>query len=181
MKAWVEFAGYQAVWFVAVIAAGNGYAWPGALAAAAFVAAQVLLARQPWSMAALAGAALVAGALVDGVLAASGLARYAAAWPSSQAAPLWILGLWCAFATTLTGSLRLLQRRLGAAALLGLAGAPLAYLGAARGWGAVAFAEPAWAGLAWLASGWALALPALAWLARRLAQAPAAPALGARA
>lgn len=174
MNAWVEFAGYQAVWFVAVIAAGEGSAWPGMLAAAVFVAAQWLFSGRRLGLAMLAGAALLAGAIVDGALALSGLARYAAAWPASQSAPAWILGLWCAFATTLAGSLRLLQTRLATAALLGLIGAPLAYLGAARGWGSVVFAEPAWRGLALLAAGWALALPALAWLARRLAPAPAA-------
>ncbi len=176
MNAWLEFAAYQAVWFVAVIAAGNGSAWPGALAAAAFVAVQWSLSSRRAGLTMLAALALLAGTFVDGALALSGLARYAAAWPSPQSAPAWILGLWCAFATTLAGSLRVLQTRLRAAALLGAVGAPLAYLGAARGWGAVAFAEPAWRGWAWLAAGWALALPALAWSARRLAQAPASTA-----
>lgn len=179
MNAWIEFAAYQAVWFVAVIAAGHGHAWPGTLAAAAFVAAQWLLAPRRVGMAMLLGLALLIGALVDGALALSGWARYSAAWPSPHAAPGWILGLWCAFATTLTGSLRMLQTHLSAAAALGAIGAPLAYLGAARGWGSVAFAEPAWRGLALLALGWALALPALAWSARRLAQAPRAGATGA--
>lgn len=179
MNAWAEFVAYQSVWFVAVIAAGDGAWWPGALAAAAFVAAQVLFSRRRAGLAMLAGAALLAGAVVDGALALSGLARYAAAWPSPHSAPAWILGLWCAFATTLAGSLRLLQAYPGVATLLGLIGAPLAYLGAARGWGSIAFAEPAWRGLALLAAGWALALPALAWLARRLVQAPTAGAAGA--
>lgn len=179
MNAWVEFSVYQAVWFVAVIAAGNGYAWPGALAAAAFVLAQWLLSPRRTGLAILLSLALLAGALVDGALALTGWARYAAAWSSSHAAPIWILGLWCAFATTLTGSLRLLQTHLGTAAALGAIGAPLAYLGAARGWGSVVFAEPAWPGLALLASGWALALPILAWSARRLTQAPRNTARGA--
>jgi hypothetical protein len=176
VNAWVEFVAYQAVWFVAVIAAGNGYAWPGMLTAAAFVGVQWLLSPRRTGLTMLVALALLAGTLVDGALALSGLARYAAAWPSPQSAPAWILGLWCAFATTLAGSLRVFQTHLYAAALLGAVGAPLAYLGAARGWSAVAFAEPAWRGLASLAAGWALALPALAWSARRLAQAPASTA-----
>jgi hypothetical protein len=176
---WVEFAAYQTVWFVAVIAAGDGHAWPGALAAAMFVAVQWLRSPRRGGLAMLLGLALLGGVLVDGLLALSGLARYAAAWPSPLAAPAWILGLWCAFATTLTGSLRVLQTHLGAAAAIGAIGAPLAYLGAARGWGAVAFAEPAVWGLALLALGWALVLPALAWSARRLAQAPATGEAGA--
>jgi hypothetical protein len=82
-------------------------------------------------------------------------------------APAWILALWVTFALTFSQSLRYLQSRLWLAALLGLLGGPLAYLGAARGWHVVTFAEPAWRGLLALALGWALATPALAWLARR--------------
>ncbi|MFK3650894.1 DUF2878 domain-containing protein [Lysobacter enzymogenes] len=163
MSVWIEFLGYQAVWFAAVIAAGHGHWWPGALAAALFVAIQLAVAPRRSALLRLLAAALLAGAIVDGALALSGLARYAAAWPSPQFAPLWILGLWCAFATTLLRSLRPLRHRPALAALLGLIGAPLAYSGAARGFGAVAFAEPAWHGLLALALGWAAALP---WLAR---------------
>ena len=43
----------------------------------------------------------------------------------------------------------------------------LRYLGAARGWQVVTFAEPTWRALLVLALGWAMATPALAWLARR--------------
>ena len=70
------------------------------------------------------------------------------------------------FALTFSQSLRYLQTRLWLAALLGLFGGPLAYLGAARGWQVVTFAEPTWRTLLALALGWALATPTLAWLAR---------------
>ncbi|MEO8780117.1 MAG: DUF2878 family protein, partial [Rhodanobacter sp.] len=90
-----------------------------------------------------------------------------AAWSNDGMAPAWILALWMTFALTFTQSLRYLQTRLWLAALLGLIGGPLAYLGAARGWGVVDFADPAWRGPLVLAIGWALATPTLAWLARR--------------
>lgn len=179
MSGWIEFLGYQAVWFAAVIAAGHGWFWPGALAAALFVAIQLAVSRQRSTLLKLLAAALLAGAIVDGALARCGLARYAAAWPSLQFAPIWILGLWCAFATTLTRSLRALQRRPALAALLGLVGAPLAYSGAARGFDAVAFAEPGWHGLLALALGWAVALPWLARISRGDGRGPAAVASGA--
>ncbi|WP_259304770.1 DUF2878 domain-containing protein [Thermomonas sp. S9] len=60
-----------------------------------------------------------------------------------------------------------LRRHLPLAALLGAIGGPLAYWGAARGWGAAHFSDPAWHGLLALGAGWALAMPLLAWLARR--------------
>ena len=115
----------------------------------------------------LIAAALVCGFVLDGALVRTGLASYAAMWPSVAIAPAWILALWATFALTFTQSLRYLQTRLWLAALLGLIGGPLAYLGAARGWQVVSFATPAWHGLVVLAAGWALATPALAWLARR--------------
>lgn len=167
MKAFANFAGYQLVWFCAVIAAGRGLAWPGALAAAVFVAWQLAVSEQRGADARLIAVALPAGALIDGALAASGAAAYAAPWPSTGFAPVWILGLWCAFAMTLTHTLRFLHGRIALAALFGAIGGPLAYLGASRGWGAVEFAPPRWPALAWLALGWGVAMPVLAQLAQR--------------
>ena len=60
-----------------------------------------------------------------------------------------------------------LHRRPWLAALFGAIGGPLAYLGAARGWDVVQFAQPQWHSLLALAAGWAVAMPLLAWLARR--------------
>jgi hypothetical protein len=51
------------------------------------------------------------------------------------------------------------------AAAFAAVGGPLAYLGAARGFGAVAFPTPAWPALLWLALAWAAALPLLLRLA----------------
>ncbi|CAM5418427.1 hypothetical protein RLIN73S_00007 [Rhodanobacter lindaniclasticus] len=115
---------------------------------------------------ALIAAGLLFGCLLDGTLSRSGLARYAAGWPDPAWAPGWILALWVSFALTFSQVVRYLQTRLWLAALLGLVGGPLAYLGAARGWQVVTFAEPTWRAVLALALGWALATPALAWLAR---------------
>lgn len=167
MKLLANFAGYQLVWFCAVIAAGHGLAWPGALAAAAFVLWQLYVSEHRRADARLLALALPAGALIDGALAASGAAAYAAPWPSAGFAPVWILGLWCAFAMTLTQTMRFLHGRIALAAVFGAIGGPLAYLGAARGWGAIEFAPPRWPALAWLALSWGLALPVLAQAAQR--------------
>lgn len=172
MSFWSNLIGYQAVWFAAVIGAGRGTPWPGTIAAALFVAWQLSQrgrARE-WR---LLAAAVLAGVLVDGGLAWSAQLRYAAAQPALPAggAPLWILALWSAFALTLTRSMAVLQSRAWLAPLLGAIGAPLAYLGAARGWQAVTFAAPSWPGLLALAGGWALALTCLSRLAGRIAHA----------
>jgi hypothetical protein len=166
VKFWLSLIGYQAVWFVAVIGAGHGMAWPGMVGMLLYASAQLLTARHYRVDLSLMGTALVFGFLLDGGLIRSGVASYAAAWPHLAMAPAWILALWMTFALTFTQSLRYLQSRLWLAALLGLVGGPLAYLGAARGWHVVTFAPPTWHALLVLAIGWALATPALAWLAR---------------
>lgn len=167
MKFWISLVSYQVVWFVAVIGASHGLAWPGVLAMLIYATAQLMLARHYRVDLSLIGMALVFGFLLDGGLTRSGLASYAAAWPDLPIAPAWILALWVSFALTFTQSLSYLQHRLWQASLLGLIGGPLAYLGAGRAWHVVSFVEPSWRGLLVLGVGWALATPALAWLARR--------------
>ncbi|MEO7051270.1 MAG: DUF2878 domain-containing protein [Rhodanobacter sp.] len=167
MNFWLSLVGYQLVWFAAVIGASHGLAWPGVLCMLVYAAAQLLAARNYRVDLSLMATALVLGFLLDGGLIRTGIASYAAAWSSHDIAPAWILALWMTFALTFTQSLRYLQTRLWLAALLGCIGGPLAYLGAARGWGVVTFADPAWRGPLALAIGWALATPTLAWLARR--------------
>ncbi|MEP6897479.1 MAG: DUF2878 domain-containing protein [Rhodanobacter sp.] len=167
MRFWISLVGYQLVWFSAVIGAGHGHVWPGVLGWLLYASVQLALSRQPKADLALMATAILMGFMLDGVMARSGWGNYAAAWPSPTMAPAWILALWATFALTFTQSLAVLQTRPRIAALLGLIGGPLAYLSASRGWHAVTLAEPTWRGLAWLAAGWALATPALAWLARR--------------
>ena len=167
MSFWLSLIGYEAVWFIAVIGASHGLAWPGVLGILVYATIQLALARQFRVDLSLMATALVCGFLLDGALVRTGLASYAADWPHLALAPIWILALWMTFALTFTQSLRYLQTRLWLAALLGFVGGPLAYLGAARGWHVVTLADPAWRGFSVLAVGWALATPALAWLARR--------------
>lgn len=97
------------------------------------------------------------------VAATSTRASLAAALP-----PPWMLALWANFATTLNLSLAGLQTRPWLAALLGLAGGPLAYWGGA-GLGAMTFVAPLPALIA-LALGWALLTPLLLALATTLAR-----------
>lgn len=168
MRFWGNLLGYQAVWFCAVIAAANGLLWPGLVSMVLFALWQIYLSRQPGVELRLMAVALGCGLLLDGSLAMSGLAHYvlpAIALPPGGA-PVWILVLWLSFALTLTQSLRYLQKYLWLAALFGAIGGPLAFLGAARVWAVVQFAQPQWHALLVLASGWGLAMPLLAGLAR---------------
>jgi hypothetical protein len=170
MSELANLLGYQAVWFIAVYGAGAGHTWPALLAAVIFASWQLARSAQRGSDLRLIGAALAFGVLIDGVLAYTGLLRYAAAAPALPpgGAPLWVLALWVAFALILNHSLSWLKGRAPLAALLGVCGGPLAYLGAGGLAGAVSFPVPIWRALSCLALGWGTALLCLA----RLAAAP---------
>jgi hypothetical protein len=167
MKFWASLIGYQLVWFTAVMGAGRGLAWPGIVAALLYAAGQLATTRLYKTNLLLMAIAIVMGLMVDSGLIRAGLARFAAPWPITGMAPAWILALWVAFSLTFTQSLAYLQTRLWLAALLGALGGPLAYIGAQRGWHAIAFANPSWRALVYLSVSWGLATPVLAWLARR--------------
>lgn len=170
MRPWLALLGNQAVWLIAAWSAGRGLWWPGLLAAVAFTAAMLTSSHGLRGDLRLLAAALACGVLLDGGLRLLGWLHYGAARPALLA-PLWILGLWAAFAVILQPLLGWLLRRPWLAALFGALGGPLAYLGAARGFGAVQFVQ-AGPALAWLAIGWALAMPLFAWLSARPATAP---------
>ena len=167
MSALVQFLAYQAVWFAAVIGAGDGTAWPGVLAAGAFVVAHLAFGARRGVALRLVVLALALGSVVDGAFATSGLLAYAAPWPSPPGAPGWILALWAAFAVTFVGALAFVQARPFAAFALGAVFGPLAYLGAAR------LEAVAWVGatplvasvlaVAWGAATWGLAMAARKW------------------
>jgi hypothetical protein len=169
VRLWSNAIAYQAVWFAAVIGAGRGLWWPGMAAAALFVAVQWGVSRERDVDLKLMLAAFACGLAIEGILSTTGLARHAAAAPALPGgAPLWLLAIWISFALTLRRSMRFLMDRPLAAVAFGAIGGPLAYLGAARGWQAIDFAEPLWQPLAALGIGWSLALPALMRLATRL-------------
>jgi hypothetical protein len=165
----LNLLGNQIVWFIAVIAAGRGLAWPGVLAAAVFVCLHLSSVARRGDEVRLVMLALLCGLVVDGVASAQGWVVYRAATFDGLMAPPWILALWASLAVTLNTGMRALQPHLWAGALLGGIGGPLAYLAAARGWQAAEFVMPAWRGWMWLATAWALALPMLLWAARWLA------------
>lgn len=173
MKFWSNVVGYQIVWFSAVIGAGRGLWWPACAAAAAFMLLHFAFAHRSHAGRVadlkLMAVALAIGLLLDGGLAASGLAHYAADGVSLPpgGAPLWLLAIWASFALTLRHSMTFLSGRPLVALLFGAIGGPLAYLGAARGWQAIAFDEPRWPALLALAVGWGIAMPLLAMLAAR--------------
>jgi len=78
-RTWANLLGNQLVWLCAVAGAGRGWQWPALLAAALYVASQLLTSPVPRIDLRLLLLALACAWLVDGTAAASGTVRYAAA------------------------------------------------------------------------------------------------------
>jgi hypothetical protein len=129
-----NFIAYQLAWFACVLGAAHGLAWAGA--AFALAVAAVHLALRPEAIPIrreieLMAVAAVVGFIVDSALLRSHQVEFASAdWAGW--APLWMVSLWIAFATTLNHSLHWLASRPLMAMLGGAIGGPLAYLAGAK-------------------------------------------------
>jgi hypothetical protein len=155
----------QVAWFGAVIGAGRGMPWIGVAAVAAVAILHLARAGAPCRELTLLVVALTAGAVFETLLVQAGLLRFDGGELLAGTAPVWMVGLWANFATTLNVSLRVLRGRLVIASLLGAIGAPLAYYGGQQ-LNAVQMTEPGPA-LAAIALGWAILTPLLFIAARR--------------
>ncbi|MEO8459252.1 MAG: DUF2878 domain-containing protein [Dokdonella sp.] len=163
----LNFAGFQLVWFASVLGAARGMWWLGPICVVVFASLQLLASPVRRNDMLLIALAIAAGGVWDSLMASTELLRYAAPIPSSQLAPVWILGLWANLALTLNHSLRWLRPHPWRAALFGAIGAPLSYLGGMR-LGALAIAEPVAITLTVLALGWFVLTPLLTQCARLL-------------
>ncbi|MFM8477045.1 MAG: DUF2878 domain-containing protein [Planctomycetaceae bacterium] len=115
----------------------------------------------------LAFSAMLLGCIVDTICIRAGVLHFAEPGLIPGFPPFWMTVLWVQFATTLRYSLSWLQGHRLLAGIFGLVGAPAAFLGGAR-LGAVKLCSPAFPGLLLLGILWAIALPLLVWLSRRL-------------
>jgi Protein of unknown function (DUF2878) len=158
-----------AAWFaVAGLAARGQFAWavlPPLMAVAIHLALTERARRRPELLLCLA--ALPIGLVVESINIASGATQYAQGASLAGLPPLFMLGLWMAFATMTNVSLGWLKERPGLAALFGALAAPLSYYAGAK-LGALTIGEPVWQSLAIIGAAWAVALPALLWIARRI-------------
>jgi hypothetical protein len=166
----INFVAFQCCWVALVAGAGQNLRWPGILCLAAFLAWELYVTEQPRRLAALAGVALAFGIVVDGGYAVLDVMRYA--MPEGPLAPWWILGLWVAFALTLTSSLGWLRERAVAGALMAGIAAPMSYYTGYK-LGAVSFPMPIEATLAVTGLTWMTVIYALILVTRRLVPAPA--------
>jgi hypothetical protein len=157
---------FQGAWFACVLGGAQGWPWAGAVLALLVVAVQLALAPDPAREVLLVAAVTLLGLALDSTLIATGWLAFASPVPFAALAPVWIVALWAAFATTLTVSLHWLQGRWLLAGALGALAGPLAYYAGARLGAVRLHAAPQ--ALAALALVWALALPLGLALARRI-------------
>ena len=165
MRVAINVAAFYVAWFVAIMAAARGYAWPGVATCSIGVVLHLALNGPVRSEMLLLGAVTLAGVIVESVLMAFGFAQYAAPGPFPALPPFWLISIWTAFGTLFNVSLAWIQSRLGLAALLGFVAAPLSYC-AGEHLGGMTIGAPQAVGLLVIGCVWAVVFPALLYLAR---------------
>ena len=156
-------------WFGVVTLSARGQfglaVLPSLVAVGIHLAVTPTLRRRPELLLCLA--AIPLGLCVEAINMWAGATQYPAGASIAGAPPLFMLGLWMAFATLANVSLAWLKDRLGLAALFGaVAAAPSYYAGSKLG--ALAIGEPVWLSLGIIGAVWSVAFPALLLIARRI-------------
>ncbi len=158
--------GFQLGWLACVLGGAHGQPWLGVLLSLPILAWHFRHAEFAWREARLLLLVALSGGVFDQLMLSLGLLGYPAAnWPN-QLLPVWMWMLWMLFASTLNVSLRWLRGHALVGAILGLAGGPLAYLGASQ-LGAVQLLQGPIT-LITIGLVWAVAMPAMIWLSKYL-------------
>jgi len=160
----LNMAWMQVLWFGAIIGAADDLVWPAPVLLIAFAIWESRAVNAVDGDFKLTLVAVVIGLILDTTWIQLGWLEYATPWPAADIAPLWILLLWAGLALTLNHSLAWLQSRLWLAALLSGLASPFSYLAATK-LGGVQIITESWLWLIGLGVSWAIALPALLWLA----------------
>jgi hypothetical protein len=168
----LNFVLFQVAWFACVLGGAQQLPWVGPAVVVAVVWYHLWTATDPRAESVLLAVAFLIGSVFDSLVVSTGWLAYPSGQWHPELAPYWILAMWVAFATTLNVSLGWLKGRPLLAAGFGAIGGPLAYFAGAK-LGGVTFVEPTAALLA-LGVGWAVIMPALMGVARRLDDWPAA-------
>ncbi len=161
----INFLAFQVGWFASVLSAAHGMPWIGGCVVGAVIALHLWSARAPRRELTLILLAALIGLVWDSAMMRAGWLSYSSGVLVPGFAPYWIVAMWMLFATTLNVALRWLHGRYALAAALGAVAGPLAYYGGQE-LGGVRLEDLQWA-LTALATGWAVATPALVWLAIR--------------
>ena len=107
----LNIVAYQVAWFACVLGAANQLPWVGTVVALVVVALHVARSSQRVIEIQLVAAAAVIGLVLDTLLVMSGMVGFSSGIFIDGVTPHWMLGLWIAFATTLSVSMRWLVTR----------------------------------------------------------------------
>jgi hypothetical protein len=163
-KVIINFILFQITWFACVIGGAERLPWLGILFALVTLTWHFYIATDKLVELKLVTCVIVIGGLFDQFLLSSHLVSYQSHGWSNNLVPVWILGLWIGFTTTLNVSFRWMHRKWLVSAIFGLIGGPLAYIGAAK-LGAVTLNSIPQTYIA-LAIGWGVLTPSLIKLAQ---------------
>jgi hypothetical protein len=167
MRIAVNLLAFNAAWFACVLGGAWEVAWLAPLAAAGVVGVHLLVQPGWRAELALVASAMLFGFVLDSALVALGVFSPKRVVLPAPLTALWLVMLWGSFATILNVSIRRFQGHWVVAGLFGAVGGPVAYYSGAR-LGALEMGQPVWRSLILLGVGWAVAVPALLWLARAL-------------
>jgi hypothetical protein len=157
---------YQTGWFACVLGGASGWPWLGAATGLALVLVHLALVERRADEAKLVAFAALAGTVIDSAQQDAGTVAFPSGHYAAWLCPIWLTLLWAQFATLPCHSLAWLSGRPIVSALLGAAGAPLAFLAGER-LGGVTFPLGRAVGCGVLALVWAAVFPLLMHLAAR--------------
>lgn len=171
-RKWLHVAGMQGAWFAAALLASTPWHLVGAVANALVFAMHVATSGGVRRELVRGVLALALGLVLELVQQHVGGLR---AMQATVLPPVWLLSLWPVFASAMMRgrSLDWLQPRLALAAVIGAVVGPLSYAAGGR---LGALELDGWRSRMVIGVCWALAMPVLAFLARRLEGAGSRPA-----
>lgn len=153
----LNYALFQAGWFVCVLGAAVGYPWLATAIGLLLVLVHLLLVRNAFRESLLLLASLLLGLLVDGIHIRTGVLVFPIGSFHPGLPPAWILVLWLQFAMSLHYSLGWLSGRYVLGALLGSVSGALAYWAGVR-FGAAAFGNELIHSLVQIGLSWGLTM-----------------------
>ena len=161
----LNFILFQLGWFACVLGAANQLPWLAFVIAVSLVGIQLAFIPNPMKQLQLILMVTVIGAIFDQLLLNHGVVHYQANGWSPALVPIWIIGLWVAFASTLNVSMRWLRNYRLIAIIFGAVGGPLAFM-AAEKLGAVTLTITPSSHIV-LAIGWGAMMPLMTYFSKK--------------
>jgi len=162
----INFVVFQVAWFTCVLGAAYGMPWQAFLFVLIAVVTQLILNNLHLKSEVLLIVLIaIIGVIFDQMIINHQLVAYKSHGWSDAIVPIWIIGLWIAFASTINFSLRWLRPYPFIAILLGAIGGPLAYLGAEKLGAVTLLVSPD--SIIVLAIGWGLLMPVMLKVAQK--------------